>query len=90
MNNKQVACSLRRVNMANRNALPMESETQDSSELFSESEFSAGKSLESKSRQTLNAIRKGQVRRSIEEIQERRQLKELFGDDYNELDYLDS
>jgi len=76
--------------MANRNALSMETEVQDGSDFFSESEFSAEKPLSVKSKQTLNAIRKGQVRRSIEEIKERRQLKELLGDDYNELDYLDS
>jgi len=73
----------------NRSTLQIEDVTQDINELIND-----GSAMESnsfvKKRQALNDRKRGEVRRNIEEIKERRRLKELLGDDYDELDYLDS
>ena len=77
------------------NSLQIENENQDqeSSELIPEEDWREGKEnldSSSKKKQALNDKKRGEVRRNIEEIKERRRLKELLSDDYDDLDYLDS
>ncbi|TEW53681.1 hypothetical protein E2R68_11000 [Psychromonas sp. RZ22] len=74
----------------NRNSLQTEDETQDITDFFSEDEWDEDNSSMKKKQALLNDRKRGKVRRSIEEIKERKRLKELLGDDYDDLDYLDS
>ena len=73
----------------NRSTLQIEDVTQDINELINDGGATESNSVVKK-RQALNDRKRGQIRRNIEEIKERRRLKELLGDDYDELDYLDS
>jgi len=74
----------------NRNSLQTEDETQDITDFFSEDDWDEDNASTKKKQALLNDRKRGKVRRSIEELKERRRLKELLGDDYDELDYLDS
>ena len=79
----------------NSNSLQIEDETQDqeSAEFFSEEDWEEEEeslASSSKKKQILNDRKRGKIRRNIEEIKERRRLKELLGDDYDDFDYLDS
>ena len=75
----------------NNNSLQIEDETQDPTELLAEETWGEGSNpTSSKKTQNLNDQKRREVRRNIEEIKERRRLKELLGDDYDEFDYLDS
>lgn len=80
-----------RINMVNtnRNSLQTEGETQDVAEFVSEDGWGASNASIQK-KQAVNDQKRGKVRRSIEEIKERRRLMELLGDDFDESDYLDS
>lgn len=73
----------------NRDSLQTEDDTQDVSDFFAEENWEEESSFTEK-KHALNDQKKGAVRRSIEEIKERKLLKELLGDDYDDLDYLDS
>jgi len=79
----------------NSNSLQIEDETQEqeSADFLSEEDWQeeeASAASASKKKQLLNDKKRGKIRRNIEEIKERRRLKELLGDDYDDLDYLDS
>lgn len=79
----------------NSNSLQIEDETQEqeSADFFSEEDWQeeeASAASASKKKQLLNDKKRGKIRRNIEEIKERRRLKELLGDDYDDFDYLDS
>jgi len=71
---------------SNRNSLQTEDDTQDLMDFFDDEELIENESSKQK-KQALNDKKRGMVRRSIEEIRERKRLKELLGDDF---DYLDS
>lgn len=76
----------------NSNSLQIEDDTQDGVELelFSEDDWDEENPSIKKKQALLNERKRGKVRRSIEEIKERKRLMELLGDDFDELDYLDS
>jgi len=76
-----------------RNSLQIEDETQDQDpiEFFSDEDDDWEEDNTAlKKKQILNDRKRGRIRRNIEEIKERRRLKELLGDDFDDLDYLDS
>ncbi|RBW47523.1 hypothetical protein DS885_02670 [Psychromonas sp. B3M02] len=75
---------------SNRNSLQTEDDTQDMVDFFSEDDWNEDNSSVKKKQALMNDRKRGKVRRSIEEIKERKRLKELLGDDYDDLDYLDS
>ncbi|MDN2662561.1 PA3496 family putative envelope integrity protein [Psychromonas sp. 14N.309.X.WAT.B.A12] len=75
---------------SNRNSLQTEDDTQDMVDFFSEDDWDEENSSVKKKQALMNDRKRGKVRRSIEEIKERKRLKELLGDDYDDLDYLDS
>ncbi|MEG3753955.1 PA3496 family putative envelope integrity protein [Psychromonas arctica] len=75
---------------SNRNSLQTEDDTQDMVDFFSEDDWDEENSSVKKKQALMNDKKRGKVRRSIEEIKERKRLKELLGDDYDDLDYLDS
>lgn len=75
---------------SNRNSLQTEDDTQDMVDFFSEDDWDEESSSVKKKQALMNDRKRGKVRRSIEEIKERKRLKELLGDDYDDLDYLDS
>jgi hypothetical protein len=76
----------------NRNSLQIEDDTQDvdAAEFFSDEDDWEEDNTSSKKKQILNDRKRGRIRRNIEEIKERRRLQELLGDDYDELEFLDS
>ena len=73
---------------SNKNVLLTEDDNQDVSDFITEDDMDESNSSVKK-KQALNDQKRGKVRRSIEEIKERKRLKELLGDDYDD-DYLDS
>jgi len=75
---------------SNRNSLQTEDDTQDMVDFFSEDDWNEDNTSVKKKQALMNDRKRGKVRRSIEEIKERKRLKELLGDDYDDLDYLDS
>lgn len=75
---------------SNRNSLQTEDETQDITDFFPEDDWDENNASMKKKQALLSDRKRGKVRRSIEELKERRRLKELLGDDYDDLDYLDS
>jgi len=74
----------------NRDSLQNEDDTQDNVDFFSEEDWNEETTSMKKKQALMNDRKRGKVRRSIEEIKERKRLKELLGDDYDDLDYLDS
>ncbi|WP_298943099.1 PA3496 family putative envelope integrity protein [uncultured Psychromonas sp.] len=75
----------------NTNSLQTEDDdVQDVNDFFSEDDWNEDDSSTKKKQALMNDRKRGRVRRSIEEIKERRRLKDLLGDDYDDLDYLDS
>lgn len=76
------------------NSLQIEDEMQeqDAIELSPEDDWEKDNESASlsKKKQILNDKKRGQVRRNIEEIKEKRRLKELLGDDYEDFDYSDN
>ena len=78
--------------MANtdRDALQNEDDIQDGVDFFSDDDWDEDNSSVKKKQSLMNDRKRGKVRRSIEEIKERRRLKDLLGDDFDDLDYLDS
>ncbi|MEL0630743.1 PA3496 family putative envelope integrity protein [Psychromonas aquatilis] len=74
----------------NRDSLQNEDDIQDGAEFFSEDDWDEDNTSMKKKQSLMNDRKRGKVRRSIEEIKERRRLKELLGDDFDDLDYLDS
>lgn len=80
-----------RVNMenSNKNVLQVEDDSQEMTDFMADSEIEETNSSVKK-KQALNDQKRGKVRRSIEEIKERKRLQELLGDDYDDNDYLDS
>lgn len=75
---------------SNRNSLQTEDETEDMVDFFSDDDWDEDDSTTKKKQTLMNDRKRGKVRRSIEELKERRRLKDLLGDDYDDLDYLDS
>lgn len=80
-----------RVNMenSNKNVLQGEDDSQELTDFMADSEIEETNSSVKK-KQALNDQKRGKVRRSIEEIKERKRLQELLGDDYDDNDYLNS
>ena len=75
----------------NTNSLQTEDDdVQDVNDFFAEDDWDEDNSSAKKKQALMNDRKRGRVRRSIEEIKERRRLKDLLGDDYDDLDYLDS
>jgi hypothetical protein len=75
----------------NTNSLQTEDDdVQDVNDFFAEDDWDEDNSSTKKKQALMNDRKRGRVRRSIEEIKERRRLKDLLGDDYDDLDYLDS
>lgn len=74
---------------SNKSTLQTEDESQDAMDFFDDQNLEEGSSLKQK-KQAVNDKKRGKVRRNIEEIKERKRLQELLGDDYDEVDYLDS
>ncbi|MEL0659207.1 MULTISPECIES: hypothetical protein [Psychromonas] len=75
----------------NTNSLQTEDDdVQDVNDFFTEDDWDEDNSSTKKKQALMNDRKRGRVRRSIEEIKERRRLKDLLGDDYDDLDYLDS
>lgn len=74
----------------NRDSLQTEDDIQDITDFFSEDDWDEDNASTKKKQALMNDRKRGKVRRSIEELKERRRLKELLGDDFDELDYLDS
>ena len=74
---------------SNKSTLQTEDETQDTMDFFDDQNLGEGSSLKQK-KQAINDKKRGKVRRNIEEIKERKRLQELLGDDYDDVDYLDS
>lgn len=74
---------------SNKSTLQTEDETQDTMDFFDDQNLGEGSSLKQK-KQAVNDKKRGKVRRNIEEIKERKRLQELLGDDYDDVDYLDS
>ncbi|WP_160063066.1 hypothetical protein [Psychromonas sp. L1A2] len=75
----------------NTNSLQTEDDDIQDVEFFSEEDnWDEDDSSTKKKQALMNDRKRGRVRRSIEEIKERRRLKDLLGDDYDDLDYLDS
>lgn len=72
---------------SNRNSLQTDDDTQDIMDYIDEERIEEESSSVQK-QQALKDKKRGKVRRSIEEIKERKRLKELLGDDFD--DYLDS
>lgn len=75
--------------MANsdRNSLQIDDDAQDIMDYLDEDGVEEQSSSRQK-QQAINDQKRAKVRRSIEEIKERKRLKELLGDDFD--DYLDS
>lgn len=73
----------------NRDSLQTEDDTSEMNDLFSEETWEEERPFTEK-KHALSDQKKGVVRRSIEEIKERKLLKDLLGDDFDDLDYLDS
>jgi len=74
----------------NRDSLQTEDDIQDITDFFSDDDWDEDNASTKKKQALMNDRKRGKVRRSIEELKERRRLKELLGDDFDELDYLDS
>jgi hypothetical protein len=74
----------------NRDSLQTEDDIQDITDFFSEDDWDEDNASTRKKQALMNDRKRGKVRRSIEELKERRRLKELLGDDFDDLDYLDS
>lgn len=72
---------------SNRNSLQIDDDTQEIMDYLDEDDMEEQSSSRQK-QQAINDQKRGKVRRSIEEIKERKRLKELLGDDFD--DYLDS
>lgn len=73
---------------SNKSVLLTEDDAQDVADFMVEDDMDGRQSVV-KEKQALTDQKRGKVRRSIEEIKERKRLKELLGDDYDD-DYLDS
>ncbi len=68
----------------NNNSLEAENESQDIEECLNEDWDEEGSSLKPAStKEKLCDKKRAQIRRNIEELQEKRRLKELLGDDYD-------